>query len=150
MSTAALVLPREELNPRKIKFFQKLGFTFDSSNDKIKKITLPKGWSIISNQSSSMILDSKNRRRMFSSKDFFAKSDNVKLLTRYMVSSKRVANDRFSPILVYVSDSDRNMIKSIGLCGTYNSQDYNSLVEQAENYLDKNFPGWRNPKSYWD
>lgn len=149
MVNAALVLSRE-LSPSKFQSFQNLGFKFVSSNDETYNVTLPKGWHFISNQTSSMILDGKNRRRMFSSKSFFAKNDDVKLLTRYQVSSKRIANDRFSPILVYVSDSDGNMIKSIGLCGTYNSADYNSLVEQAENYLDKNFPGWKNPKLYWD
>lgn len=150
MSTAALALPRDELSPSKIKSFQDLGFTFDSSSNGIYTVELPKGWRSISNQTSSMILDGKNRRRMFSSKNFFAKNDDLKLLTRYQVSSKRIANDRFSPILVYVCDSDGKQIKVIGLCGNYHSEDYDRLVEQAANYLDENFPNWKDPNMYWD
>lgn len=150
MDSTALVLHRKEVNLSNIKSFQRLGFTFDSSNDETCKVKLPKGWRVISNQTSSIILDSKNRRRIFSRMGFFSKKDDVKLLTRYHVSSQRVANDRFSPILVYVSDSDGHMIKGIDVCGTYHSEDYDRLVKQAESYLDENFPNWRNPDMYWD
>lgn len=150
MNSTALVLPRKELNSSNIKPFQRLGFTFDSSNDETCKVKLPEGWHIVSNQTSSIILDNKNRRRIFSRMGFFSKKNDVKLLTRYRVDSKRIANDRFSPILVYVSDSDGNMVKGIDLCGTYHSEDYNQLVKKAENYLDENFPNWRDPDKYWD
>lgn len=150
MSTAALALPREELSPSKIKSFQDLGFMFDSSNNGVYTVKLPKGWSTIPGQNSSMILDSKNRSRVFSSMGFFAVKNDVKFLTRYKVESERITNDKFSPVSVYVADSDGNLIKKIGQCGTYYSEDYNRLVEKAENYLDENFPNWRDPSSYWD
>lgn len=150
MSNTALVLSREKVNPSKVRSFQELGFTFDSSNNGNYSIGLPKGWSTIPGQSSSMILDEKNRRRGLSSVGFFSIKNDLKLLTRYRVESKRIVNDKFSPILIYVCDSDGNQIKGIGLCGTYNSEDYTRLVEQAENYLDENFPNWRDPSAYWD
>ena len=150
MNSTALVLPRKELNSSNIKPFQRLGFTFDSSNDENCNVKLPEGWHIVSNQTSSIVFDSKNRKRIFSRINFFAKKNDVKLLTRYKVESKRLANDKFSPISVYVCDFDGNPIKDIGLCGTYHSEDYNRLVEQAENYLDENFPNWRDPDKYWD
>lgn len=149
MSNATLVLPRK-LSPSKIMSFKNLGFTFDLSNDEIYKVGLPEGWSTISNRTSSMILDEKNRRRCLSSLGFFSVKNDLNFLTRYRVDSKRIANDRFSPILVYVCDSDGNQIKAIGLCGTYYSEDYYCLVKQAENYLDENFPKWQDPNMYWD
>ena len=150
MSSAALVLLREEVNQRDVKMFQRLGFTLNTSNDSTYNVNLPKGWNIISNQNASIIVDAKKRKRALSYIGFSSKNDEVKFLTKYNVSSKRIANDRFSPILVYVSDSDGNLIKSIDLCGTYDSEDYNQLVVQGEKYLDEKFPDWRNPDMYWD
>lgn len=149
-ANAALVVSREKVSPSTVHSFQELGFTFDSSNQKNYHVVLPEGWSTIPGQNSSMILDEKNRRRGLSSEGFFSVKNDVKLLTRYRVESKRLANDKFSPILVYVCDFDGNRIKDIGLCGTYHSEDYNRLVNQAENYLDEFFPNWRNPSMYWD
>lgn len=150
-ANAALVLPRN-IHPSKDSF-ESLGFTIVSSTNGAYKVGLPKGWTVLSlNHNSSMILDDKKRKRGLSSSGFLSiKSHNMKLLTRYSVESKRIsANDRCSPILVYIADSDGKQLKGIGLCGTYQSEDYAKLVAQAENYLDEMFPNWRNPSMYWD
>lgn len=136
---AALVLPRE-INPSKIESFQNLGFTFNLKSKDLYCVRLPKGWST----TSSTILDEKRRKRAFSS------NKKVELLHRYDISYKRVANDRFSPILVYVSDSDGEVVQTMGLCGKYNSEEFNQLVENGYKYLNENFPNWKSPYAYWD
>lgn len=152
MDATALVMPRN-MFPSKSSF-EDLGFSFDSSSNGAYAVNLPNGWSTLSSShNSSVILDDKNRKRGFSFFGFcsVAKKDRVELLTRYNVASKRLAhNDRYSPLLVYIADSDGKNIHDIGLCGTDNSEDYFQLVHKAENYLDESFPDWRNPNKYWD
>ena len=152
MDTTALVIPRN-IHPS-ISSFEELGFTFASSSNGAYAVNLPNGWSMSStSHNSSVLFDDKNRKRGFSFFAFCAaaKKDRVELLTRYSVASKRLAeNDRYSPVLVYIADSDGKNIHDIGLCGTDNGEEYSQLLHQAEDYLDVNYPDWRNPNKYWD
>ncbi len=150
------------LFPRKMRpnreTFEKIGFTFEKSNVKNKiKVFLPENWTVKEeNGTSRYFFDEKNRLRGEILNEYRSLYCHFKgelcLRRRFNPSYKyKNKNDINSTVIVFIEDSDENMICKIGECrNVYGSEKFNELMKKAREYLDRNYPDWENPVNYWD
>lgn len=146
-------LPKD-MKPNK-ETFESLGFIFKDINDDIfYQATLPKGWKLKPNGFYyTIIIDEKNRKRV----TFFCKSssyDNrghMNLSKRFSTAYKHTdPENQKSPIKVFIEDADESIFFNVGQCKSEYSNEYEDLLSKATEYLDTNYPEWKNPTKYWN
>ena len=108
---------------------------------------MPAGWRVVNSgiNCKLYIVDAKGFRR--GEKVWDLHNPNFTLLTRYSTTFLRLDPDT---IEVIVKDSDGRVIYSAGCCSEFGSDEYKKLEEDCRDYLQKNFPDWREYDAYWD
>lgn len=149
-------LPRD-MKPSRADF-EALGFTFtDIGDDVLFEATLPEGWSTQETPGSSILwenlIDDKGRvRGKYCYKGaFYDRYGHMFLDCRYHIIDQYTdPNDWNSPINVVVTDADGSIIFNAGQCQKAYSKEYDELVAKAKEYLDSNYPEWKDVMKYWD
>lgn len=136
-------------------FFRKLGFSFEKNGDDIlQKVTLPIGWTAKKkNMFSTVLYDQKGRKRAraFYAKNWVVYEGNLALYRRYSVKEIFGSMEEiFRPFTVAVTDYDNSILFVAGQCMYKGSEEYDTLMGKAKNFLKENFPEWENPTKYWD
>lgn len=135
--------------------FESLGFKFkDIEGDSaFCTVTIPNGWHMPSSYDfgKSYICDEKGRKR--ASIELIANTPNpygkMTLLCRYKVSTDFDVTEREDAVVAVDTTNDAKLY-----CSPYV---YHMLGEtldkywnEAEEFLDANYPNWRDPLQYWD
>lgn len=140
-----------------IESFKKVGFTFEKSKLKDKiRVFLPENWTIKEeNGVLRYFYDEKNRLRGEVIHEYKSVYCNFKgeicLKRRFNPSYKyKNKNNVNSTVIVFIEDSDGNMVFKIGECrNVYDCEKFTKLMKKAEEYLDRNYPNWKDPINYW-
>lgn len=133
-----------------VEHFEKIGFRFYEIGDNVRFQTkLPEGCSIENGDHYwTKIFDEKNRERAF----FCYNSDSKKrkgttyLKHRFEISQK-IKNDE---IKICVKDFDGKVLYNVGTCSNKYSYERYAFEQKAEDFLNENFPDWKDPNSYWE
>ena len=148
-------IPKKKMLPSR-RICESLGFTFTpSKNSSYYTATMPAGWRVESSGSDYKlyIVDAKGFRR--GEKNWYFHSSDFTLFRRYNITSLHLEQDTIGVlepdmIEVIVEDSDGKVIHSAGYCSELGSDEYNKLEEDCRDYLQKNFPDWKEYDAYWD
>ena len=149
-------LPKE-MYPSKAAF-EDLGFTFTDTGDEILyEATLPEGWKTVETPGSSILwenlVDDKGRvRGNYCYKGaFYDRYGVMNLKSRYNSTYELTKpNDWDSPVNVVVKDADGTIIFHVGQCEKMYSDKYFYLLKKGEEFLNSNYPDWKDPTKYWD
>ena len=69
--------------------------------------------------------------------------EGIEWITRYHVA------DFVASQMVCVVDHDNTIVKELGKA-EYGTQEYYKLYQKGYEFLDANYPDWKNPNAYWD
>ena len=125
--------------------FESLGFTFEDIGDnEMYGSSLPNGWTIQQAKDCLFLVDEKNRKRghIFYLNSYIF----MDLFRRFSINQHIVGKSFLSPYKVFVGDFDGTCIFEAGK-STFH---YDALVSKAEDYLNTNYPEWKDPLKYWD
>lgn len=140
-------IPKGKMLPS-LRIYESLGFTFaPSKNPSYYTATMPAGWRVESSESDYKlyVVDAKGFRR--GEKNWYSHSSDFALFTRYSITFSHPEPDT---VEVIVEDSDGKVIYSAGRCSELGSDEYKKLEEDCRDYLQKNFPDWKEYDAYWD
>lgn len=150
------LLPKK-MSPNKEAFIN-VGFTFEKCTLKDKiKVYLPENWTIKEeNGVLRYFYDQKNRLRgeiLHEYKSLYCDFKGEICLRRrfhpsYIYKNKNYVN---SVVIVFIEDTDGKMVLKIGECrNVFDCKEFDELMTKAKEYLNRNYPDWKNPSSYWD
>ena len=140
-----------------------MGIVFgDDVDDLFVSCKLPEGWKKVPTDHSmwSELLDDKGRKRaaIFYKAAFYDRSAIISINPRF--SCCREPEDRYKTNMRYeerqagnwygiVKDGDKIIFQTEPIKGPTHEQD-DQLHKEAEGWLTKKYPDWRNPLSYWN
>ena len=155
-------LPKE-CNYCKREQLEAMGIVFgDDVDDLFVSCKLPNGWKKVPTDHSmwSDLLDDKGRKRatIFYKAAFYDRSATISINPRF--SCGREPEDRYKTNIWYeerragnwrgvVKDGDKIIFQTEPIKGPTFEQD-DQLYKEAEGWLIKKYPDWRNPLSYWN
>lgn len=150
---SACRLPKK-MRPSK-EAFENLGFTFqDIDDDVLYQATLPEGWILKSDGGYwTTLIDEKGRNRgsYFYKGAFYDRSGHMSLSQRFQATYDSADPEHWkAPFTVSAKDADGTIIFTAGQCEDAFSQDCDDLMSKAEEYLNTNYPEWKDPTKYWD
>lgn len=149
--------------PETRKQWESLGFVFGEpikeqsqrGREVFVACTFPKGWSLKPTDHSmwSDVVDEKGRRRaaVFFKAAFYDFNAHVSLVTRYAHGSDGGRNGK--PVRVGVFDANGEPVHIVATYPNwdgYYSDRSERHREEAEKWLNENFPDHENPMAYWD
>lgn len=147
-----LMLPRD-LRPNK-KSFESVGFTFeDVGDDVLYQATLPEGWKL--EQTSpywNNLIDEKDRKRGYSFyENVLERTGRMSLSRRFIISAVFTnSEDPQSSITVSVKDFNGTIVFPAGECNEFFTPEYETLIQKCTQFLESNYPEWKDPDKYWD
>lgn len=140
--------------------FEAVGFSFDEFwHNELCRATLPEGWKIEHEKQSSgvfsRLFDEKGRIRALSCHCYNLRGDvvsgNMSLIRRFKIGDEEIdENDPEGPLQVLVRDFDGSVIYNAGQYFDIHSTESDIAFKKATDYLDANYPEWRDPTKYWD
>lgn len=139
--------------------FESLGFDFFDAGDRVLiNATLPEEWSTQritgSNVLRENLIDDRGRIRgdYYYKRAYHDRDGHMKLCGRYrQIYQYTEPGNYSSPINVVAIDNvDGSVIFNAGQCEELYSKEYEELVTKAEEYLNSNYPGWKDVTKYWD
>ncbi len=125
-------------------------------DDMFQYVEFPQGWKKVATDHSmwSKLVDDKGRERagIFYKAAFYDRSAHMSLSCRYGVSFDYTRFDKENVGVANVTDSGKVIHTTEPIPATgekrYDTSDKANKV--AVEWLDKSYPGWRNPGAYWD
>ena len=137
--------------------FESLGFIFHGIGDNVRsQVTLPEGWTVRSSELGIPFffdfidfIDEKGRLRAFGYRGAFfglLGCGSMQLYPRFTIAEKKKF---FGPYTIYVKDFDGTCIFEAGKT-FLEFLHYKKIYKKAEDYLNTNFPDWKDPTKYWD
>lgn len=146
------LLPKN-MSPNK-SVFENLGFEFKEYDSVTLEATLPEGWTILSSENGleTLLIDEKGRNRgsFFFRGNVLSRTGYMLLVQRYHATYYFINPNKIGPIKVVATDFDGTVIFKAGYCMNSYSNEYEHLLTKAKDFLNKNFPNWKNPINYWD
>ena len=135
--------------------FEALGFTFEDIGDSVLfKATLPDGWCLEEAGGYwTNLIDEKGRKRgsYFYKSAFYDRDGNMRLSQRFHATYDAESPEkREGPYTVSVKDADGTILFTAGQCQKAYSDEFDKLMEQAEEFLHTNYPEWKDPTKYWN
>ena len=148
-------LPKK-MNPSK-EAFEAIGFVFeDIDDDVLCKANLPDGWKLKHEEGDgywTTLIDEKCRKRgnSFYKGAFYDREGLMNLHRRFHVSEDVADLENWNgPYTISVKDADGTVLYTAGKCDKIYSKEYYELMTLAKEYLDTNYPEWKEPTKYWD
>jgi len=147
--------------------YEKMGIKIiDKEDDLFYSVELPEGWKIKATSHSMWndLIDNKGRTRasFFYKAAFYDRDAFINFNTRYSFriepfdnyeSDATFEERKSKPWYLYVVDNGKT-IKNIAEAIACTDKDYyhidDRLREIGRNYMDKNYPDWKDINSYWD
>lgn len=135
--------------------FEALGFTFEDIDDNVLyQATLPAGWELQSDGGYwTTLVDEKGRKRgsSFYKGAFYDRSGHMYLSQRFRVTCVAADPEHYgAPFTVSAKDADDTILFTAGQCKNAFSLECDELMSKAEEYLNTNYPDWKDPTKYWD
>ena len=150
------LLPKD-LDPEK-EIFESLGFIFtDSDNPLLYQATLPLGWTICKDEKKRIcIKDEKERIRVQVRSN--PSTLCLDLLTRYQIT-EFYDKKKESFVISILDWNKKKLFSTRGHCperlrpekgGWERTSEYCAIRDEYLEFVENNFPDWRDPTKYWD
>lgn len=154
MNDSKTLLP-EGMLPKEMKpssqAFEDVGFTFEETADNVLcNGTLPEGWKTKADCENWLdFIDEKGRERgsIFFKYTFMERRGYMYLTPWFYVHTSDGVRP---PFTVSVKNGKGETIFVAGQSKTWYSKEMFDLKKKAKEFLDSNYPDWRNPAKYWD
>lgn len=159
---SSTTLPKEMLHGCTREKLEQMGIKFGADvDDLFVTVQLPDGWKKVATDHSmwSDLIDEKGRKRaaIFYKAAFYDCHAHITLCRRYGISSYGPCDSegnlteytKSSHMLTTVKDGE-DTIYVAGVCknGDYEYADRHTKI--ATDWLDKHYPGWKDPMAYWE
>ncbi len=136
----SFMIPNQEAFEKSGFIMEKLKFSHGHAN--VYKSTLPKGWKLRKSKQEHFIyfIDEKGRKRGYFD------SDHMRLVPKYFLDWY----NPFYPVTVVVRDMDNHIYLLAGECEERYTEEFNQIISKAVDWLNSNYPEWKDPTKYWD
>lgn len=133
---------------------EKIGFVFGAKiDDLFQQCTLPPGWTKHATDHSmwSELRDEQGRKRasIFYKAAFYDRDAFMRFESRFSYRSINTDAGREAPYRVFITDGGVE-IHTIGEHGYRDWDAEDKMMAEAKQWLDTNWPQWRNPLAYWE